>query len=195
MKRIFTAIAISEETRAQAAKYIETLRGEFSQIRAGWEQTEKLHLTLKFLGDIDEDQLAKLTFAVSETAKRISDFKLRISKTGVFPSARNARILWLGVRDEAASLQTLNEILEIECEKEGFSKEKKDFKAHLTVARLREPQKSKELIRKHLQKEFETNEFAAGAIVVYESRLLPQGSVYKVISKHQLKAETPIKTD
>jgi len=59
MKRIFTAIDISGEARKMAADYIENLRGEFSQIRVGWERAEKLHLTLKFFGDIDENSWLK----------------------------------------------------------------------------------------------------------------------------------------
>ncbi len=97
-KRIFTAVDISDEARAKATDYIESLRGEFPQVRVGWEKAEKLHLTLKFFGEVDEKQLAKLTVAVEQTANQISDFNLKITETGVFPSKRNARILWLGVR-------------------------------------------------------------------------------------------------
>ncbi len=183
MKRIFTAIDISDQTRTKVADYIEYLRGEFPQVRVGWERAEKLHLTLKFLGDIDESQLENLIEAVENAAKQISNFRLQISETGVFPSKRNARILWLGVRGDAENLQKLNKILEIECEKAGFAKEKRDFKAHLTIARLREPHKSKELVQKHLENEFEAVEFETKEITIYESKLLPKGSIYSVILK------------
>ncbi len=88
MKRIFAAIDISDDARAKAAEYIENLRGEFPKIRVGWEKAEKLHLTLKFFGDVNEKQLAKLSVAVEETAKQLSNFKLQIAGTGVFPSKR-----------------------------------------------------------------------------------------------------------
>ena len=195
MKRIFTAIDISDEVRRKVSAYIENLRGEFWQIRVGWEKPEKLHLTLKFLGDIDNEQLKNLTEVVEKTARQISDFKLRISDTGVFPSPRNARILWLGLKDERGSLQSLNEILESECEAVGFAREKRNFKAHLTIARLREPQKSRELAQKHLQNEFEAVEFEAREVVIYESKLLLQGSVYSVVSKHKLRNGTQTNTD
>lgn len=187
MKRIFVAIYISEEARGKVADYIETLRGEFAAIRVGWEKPEKLHLTMKFIGDIDDEQLKYLTEAVEKMARQISNFKLQISDTGVFPSPRNARILWLGLQDEKESLQKLNEILENECERVGFVKEKRNLKAHLTVARLREPQKSNELARKHLQNKFAAAEFKACEIVIYASELLPRGSIYSVVSKHEFK--------
>jgi 2'-5' RNA ligase len=181
MKRIFTAIDISDETRVKAEGYIKNLREEFSQVRVGWERAEKLHLTLKFFGDVDEEQLAKLTAAVEETANQLSSFKLQITKTGVFPSKRNARILWLGVQDVEGNLQKLNEILENECEKKGFAREKRNFKAHLTIARLREAHKSKELVERHLENEFDSAEFQVSKIAIYESHLQKTGSIYERI--------------
>jgi 2'-5' RNA ligase len=189
MKRIFAAIDISDEARRIVTDYIESLREEFPQIRVGWERAEKLHLTLKFFGDVDEKQLTELTSAIEETSKQISDFKLQITKTGVFASKRNARILWLGVRGETEKLQKLNEILETECEKKRFHREKRSFKAHLTIARLREPHKSKELIERHLGNEFNSAEFQVSKITIYESRLQKTGSIYEVIKNVELKIQ------
>jgi len=189
MKRIFTAIDISDEARWQVSDYITDLRAEFPNVRIGWDKPEKLHLTLKFLGDIDQVQLHNLTEAVNETAKQISDFKLKISKTGAFPSKKNARVLWLGIEDEKRSLQGLNKILEVECEGKGFAGEKRNFKAHLTIARLREPQNSKELIEKHLQNDFESGEFSVSEVVVYQSLLQKTGSVYAKVSGFKFQVE------
>jgi 2'-5' RNA ligase len=188
MQRIFTAIDISEETRRMVSDYIENLRGEFSNIRVGWEREEKLHLTLKFLGDIDEQRLKNLVEAVETTAEQFSKFNLCVAQTGVFPSPRNARILWLGLHDEQqGNLQRLNDILETECERKGFEKEKRNFKPHLTIARLREPAQSKELAGKHLRNDFPSIEFAVSEIVIYESRLQKSGSIYSIVSKYKFK--------
>lgn len=184
-KRIFIAIDISEQARHKVSGYIENLRKEFSNLRVGWEKAEKLHLTLKFLGDCDERQLRNLENAVAGSAKasfeseNISNFKIQLSDTGVFPSKRNARILWLGLRDETGSLSKLNRILETECEKAGFEKENRSFKPHLTIARLREPHKSGNLAAKHLENKFEPVEFEVSEIVIYESKLQPIGSIYR----------------
>ncbi len=191
-KRVFAAIDISDEARGKVTEYVEHLRGEFSNVRAGWERAEKLHLTLKFLGDIDSDELQNLTEAVEKTARQFSNFNLQISQTGVFPSKRNARILWLGIDDEAKNLRKINDILEIECEKKGFVKESRKFKAHLTIGRLREPNKSKELIDRHLNKTFAAVEFKVSEIVIYESRLQKSGSIYSVVSKHRFKENLTI---
>ncbi len=189
MKRIFTAIDISDEARRKVSGYIENFRGEFPNIRVGWEKPEKIHLTLKFLGDVDEKQLQNLIEAVEKSAREISGFKLQIAETGVFPSPKNARILWLGIKDKGENLPKLNEISESECEKIGFPKEKRNFKAHLTIARLREPQKSRELAGTHLQNGFEPIEFEVSQITIYESELQPTGSIYKTVKNVELKIQ------
>jgi 2'-5' RNA ligase len=189
MKRIFIAVDISDEARRRVSEYSEALRREFPDLRVGWEKAEKLHLTLKFLGETTENQLKDLIEIVGKAAVQISNFKLQISETGVFPSLRNARILWLGVKDEKGSLAEISGILESECEKIGFPKEKRKFTAHLTIARLREPQKSKEIALKHLQNKFEPVDFEVSEIVIYESRLQPNGSIYAAISKTNLISE------
>lgn len=183
MKRIFAAVDIPDETRRRVAEYVARLRAEFPALRVGWEKPEKLHLTLKFFGDADEARLKNLTEAVGAAAKQISGFNLRISKTGAFPSRRNARILWLGVEDETGSLRALSEILEAECERHGFARERRSFKPHLTIARLREPQKLRELIEKHLRNDFESEIFEVSAATIYESRLDANGSLYSVVEK------------
>jgi RNA 2',3'-cyclic 3'-phosphodiesterase len=187
MKRIFVAVDISDDVRRKVSTYIQELREEFSNLRVGWEKTEKLHLTLKFLGDSDENQIEKLREIVRNIAGQVSKFSLKIAETGVFPSPRNARILWIDVKDEKGSLAKINRLLETECEKIGFSKERKNYKPHLTIARLRDVGKSKELAEKHLRKEFKPAEFEVAEIVIYESRLQPAGSIYQKLTTVQLK--------
>jgi 2'-5' RNA ligase len=187
MKRIFVAVDISNDVRRKVSTYIQELREEFSNLRVGWEKTEKLHLTLKFLGDTDENQLEKLREIVRNIAGQISKFSLKIAETGVFPAPRNARILWIDVKDEKGSLAKINRLLETECEKIGFSKERKNYKPHLTIARLRDVGKSKELAEKHLQEEFKPAEVEVAEIAIYESRFQPAGSIYQKVTTVQLK--------
>jgi 2'-5' RNA ligase len=147
MKRIFAAIEISAAARERVYDYIENLRGEFSSQRVGWEKPEKLHLTLKFFGDIEEKQLRNL----------------------------------IGVRDEQGSLAKTNDILESECENRGLAREKRIFKPHLTIARLREPHKSINLVRFHTNKNFTLPSFKVSGLIVLQSRIYSDGSRYTPI--------------
>ena len=187
MKRIFVAVDISDEARRRTAAYIESLRSEFANLRVCWEKPEKLHLTMKFLGDTNDEQLEKLKDIAENIAPEIPKFNLKITETGVFPSRRNARVLWIDVKDEKGSLAEINRLLEIECERIGFPRETRNFKPHLTIARLKEPHVSRELIERHLGNEFEPVVFEVAEIVIYESRLRPTGSIYEKLTTVQLK--------
>lgn len=95
--------------------------------------------------------------------------------------------MWLGVDDKHGSLQKINNVLETECGQKGFAKENRNFKAHLTIGRLREPRKSKELTDRHLNKTFVAVKFEVSEIVIYESRLQKSGSIYSIVSRQKLK--------
>lgn len=185
-KRIFIAINISEEARTQANNYLENLRKDFRPLRVGWERAEKLHLTLKFLGEIDEKQLMDLEKIVEQTARKIKKFNIGLAGTGIFPDLRKARVLWIGVTDKDKVLPEIFELLNTELTKLGFQRENKAFRPHLTIARLREPEKSRSLAERHLAEKFEPVEFEVAEIVIYESRLLPTGSKYSIVSKFEL---------
>lgn len=185
-KRVFVGLGISDEAKEKTSKYIEDLQTNFPNLRVGWEKKKKLHLTLKFLGEIEERELSELTLAVEKTSHQIKPFSLRLEDTGVFPKPAKAKILWIDLKDEQENLTELNKILERECEKRGFKREDRNFKPHLTIARLREPEKSRELVEKHLHKKFEPIEFEVSEIVIYESTLQPTGSIYGKIKNIKL---------
>ncbi len=186
MKRIFAAIDIYDDARHEISNYTKKLRSEFSDLRVGWERAEKLHLTLKFFGDVDDRELEKIIEAAARTADDFSPFDLQITCTGAFPSARNTRILWLGVKDDPGNLRGLNERFEEKCATVKFPKETRMFKPHLTIARLREPHLSSELVKKHLQNDFVSPIFSVSEIVVYESRLQKTGSNYIAVARKKL---------
>lgn len=186
-KRIFVAVDISEEARQKIANYIADLRREFSDLRIGWDKPEKLHLTLKFLGEMSDSQLSKLEKIVDDISSDTGKFELKIQNTGVFPTPKKARVLWLDVINKDETLTELNTRLETECEKIGFPKETRKYVPHLTIARIKEPHKAKSLAIKHLQTKFEPVAFEVSAITIYESRLQATGSIYSVVSKHGLK--------
>ena len=187
MKRIFVAVDISDKARSAAADYIEKLRGAFRDVRIGWERAEKLHLTMKFLGDCEETQLKELEKIVAGIAEKIQRFEIQIADTGVFPNAHSPRVLWIDVMDAAGNLVQIHDLLESNCEKIGFERERRRFVPHLTIGRVKEPNKARDLAEKHLKNKFEPVEFIVPEIVIYESKLLPSGSIYSVVSKHELK--------
>ncbi len=138
MKRLFISVDISEQARNLAARYIAELRARFPEFRVGWERPEKLHLTIKFLGDTGGEQIEEISGRLAEVAGMFDPFRLRMSGNGAFPSRNDARVLWLGIDDVDSKLIQLSATLEERVASIGFEPEKRKFSAHLTIARIRE---------------------------------------------------------
>jgi 2'-5' RNA ligase len=187
--RTFIAVDISAEARRIVAERIAFLRAQFSDLRVGWDKPEKLHLTVKFLGEIPSEKLTQVIAAVENAAKEIEPFSLVLENAGAFPPRGAARVLWLGVNDESQNLSEFQKRLETETERIGFERERRTFKPHLTIARLKEPEKSRSLTDLHLKTDFPAVNFPVSEIVVYKSDLRPNGSIYTPLAKIDLSGE------
>ena len=187
-KRIFVAVDISEAARRKIAAYVNDLRNEFGEVRANWEKPEKLHLTLKFFGDTDESHLAEIGKIVEAIAKQMNKFTLQLANKGVFPNQKNARVLWIGIDDANNNLVKINNLLELEVSKIEFTNEKRRYKPHLTIARLKDSKNAEQLVNKFLQTQFEPLEFEVSEIVIYQSKLQTSGSIYKKVRIFKLKS-------
>lgn len=177
-KRLFAAVDISEQARKLAVEYINVLRNEHLNVRVGWAAPEKLHITLKFLGDVEAAQEEKVADALAEASAAIRPFELRIAGTGVFPGEREPRVLWLGVEDIEGGLARLHSRIENALAAAGFAKETRAFRPHLTIARIRDPRTAARLAQIHLSRPFSADQFTASHTTLYQSRLLPSGSEY-----------------
>ncbi len=107
-------------------------------VRASWPQAETLHLTLKFLGDVEEALIPDVVAAIGVAASDVSPFAFDSRSVGAFPSLRQPRILWVGV-EPVQELYELQGGIERELCVLGFPEEHRRFKPHITIARLREP--------------------------------------------------------
>jgi RNA 2',3'-cyclic 3'-phosphodiesterase len=186
--RIFCAIELPSEVRARAAEHIATLRHSEPRVRASWERIEKLHVTLKFLGEIEQGRVEALTRAAIRATTSAQGFDISIEGAGAFPARGLPRVLWLGVVDPSGGLARLQSRFEDECAIEGFAREERPFHPHLTIARLRTPEGARRLAELHQQAGFEAARFAAVELTLVRSELGPGGSRYRAISHHRLSA-------
>ena len=183
-KRIFIAFDISDEARASAIEHIDSLRKDADNVRVSWEKPEKLHVTVKFLGEVDDRQLADITSTLSVVASKHSPITAGLSQPGVFPNSRRPRILWLGIDEPTGEIATVAEELDDALEKLGFRSEVRGFKPHLTIARVREPEKGSRLAQVHLERATRSIVFSINELSFYESKLRSTGSTYSVLSRH-----------
>lgn len=174
MKRVFAAIDISEKARKAIEAYTSVLRDEYPDALVRWERPEKLHITVKFAGSLNEEQLAIFTQKVLAAANAIEPFRIKIAGTGAFVKRRGPTVLWLGVQ-QLSKGDPLGNIAAT------LGHEGRKFHPHVTIGRVKDPKKDRVLIERHQITEFETDIFEVKELVIYESRLLPSGSVYSVI--------------
>jgi 2'-5' RNA ligase len=181
-RRVFAAIDISEEARREATAFILGLRTEFPDAPVRWERSEKLHITVRFAGSLDEEQLGIFTQCVRAAAEAAQPFRMKLSGTGAFAKRRGPSVLWLGVEQIAGS-DVLGQVARM-----LDGKENRPFHPHVTIARIKDEKKAKELIERHRNERFESGEFEVNEIVIYESELRPTGSVYSKILSFALAA-------
>ena len=187
--RVFCAIEIPDAVRQQVLRYIGRVREAVPDARASWSRDANLHLTLKFLGEISQASVPHLSEAASRATAGMQPFSIRLEQTGVFPSARQPRVLWLGIKDSSAKLAELHARLEEECASAGFLKEVRPFHPHLTIARLRQPAAARALAAAHLQMKFEPVEIAVAELLVIRSELNSAGSKYTIVTRNELGAD------
>ena len=186
--RVFCAVELPSEVRQRAAEHAARLRERFREARASWPRAENLHLTLKFLGEIDEGRVALLSSAAARAAEQSQPFELIIEGAGAFPPRGAPRVLWLGVEDESGGLARLQSRLEDECAAAGFPREERPFHPHLTLARVRAPQGARALAQFHQEAGFAAAAFRVAELAVMLSELGPGGSRYTALSRHALGA-------
>jgi len=187
--RVFCAAEIPDEENQRVAEYASHLRSRFPDVVARWERTEKLHVTLKFFGEISPPRIEELSRAVARAADGVAPFSLVVEGTGFFPPRGAARVLWLGVGDESDGLHELQRRVEDECATAGaasFAREPRPFRPHLTIARLRTPRGARAIADAHRGSSFRGEAFTVSELVVMRSEITAGGSRYSTLSRHPL---------
>ncbi len=183
--RAFIAIELPAELRQQLARLQARLKTD-SQPRIKWVNPDSIHLTLKFLGNIPISDIDRITQAMTDAARRITPFHLETEVLGAFPNLKRVQVVWVGLGREVDKLKRLQQIIETNLTQLGFTAEQRQFKPHLTLARLGkevppgERQRLGELIA---GTSFETGErVKVDSINLIKSQLTREGAIYSRIS-------------
>ncbi len=186
MLRAFIAIKLSEELRGHIGEVqAELKRRAFGLDGLGWVRPEGIHLTLRFLGDIAEEQVEALGTMLRDVAAGMAPFALEARGIGAFPNPRMPRVIWLGLQgtpEAMASLRHMQARIEEGVAGLGFSRESRAFTAHLTLARVRD-RKSGAALAKVLEpnRDRAVGSFTAAAVGLIKSELRPSGAVYTTL--------------
>jgi 2'-5' RNA ligase len=183
--RLFIAIELPSSVRRSVQDHINQLRQAVPEARASWIREENLHLTIKFLGDTPVTKVEALSQAIQRTAHQVSPFELVIGSCGTFPSGRQPRVLWIGIKDPTNNQTKLQRALEDECESAGFPRDARPFHPHLTIARLRQPLGARRLGQLHREIGFDPVSVNIRDVCLIRSELRSEGSRYTVLSRHE----------
>ena len=183
--RTFIAIDIPESVLQAIAKVQDKLRRTGLGIR--WVRPEGIHLTLKFLGDIEKGDVEKIHEAMKKAVQIASPCTVRGEGLGVFPNFKRPRVLWVGLSGELEMLVALQRALDVQLKDLGFPREKRPFKGHLTLGRVKGRLDGNQLQRT-LQRfeDFKTEGFTAEAVTFFQSDLRPTGAVYTKLAEVEL---------
>jgi RNA 2',3'-cyclic 3'-phosphodiesterase len=202
MIRAFLAVELSQELQAGIATVQQELKHRIEpelkrDMRISWTQPASIHLTLKFLGDMDEQAIDPLLVVVEQAIGSQIAVNVPLERLGAFPRPQSPRVLWVGPLEnwdrgaEAKRIAEIHGAIEQACEGLRFLRETKPFSPHLTLARIRvgERQVGAALAKGGvLDRPLSLGSLAVESVVLMKSELKPTGSVYTRLWEARLKA-------
>ena len=185
MKRLFAAVKIHPSS--EFLKTYNSLKSGLRFARITWVKPESIHITLKFFGETMENRISDISNVLREVAGRHQPFTSEIVNVGIFGSSYSPKVIWFGI-DKSEPLKKLGlEVLQ-SVEKIGWEHDRQNFVPHLTIGRIKDiPDKHLfqsviDMHKKTWMQEVQVSEFH-----LYESILLREGPVYKVLETFKLK--------
>lgn len=175
--RIFVAVEITGEIRKKLAEFQDELKKVDADV--GWVAPENLHITLKFIGHIDEEKIETVTGIIKDALTHIKPFDLRYAGVGTFPTEKNPRVIFADVIDTGGVLAKIHERLDNQLMAVGVEHEDRKFEAHLTVGRIKTRRNVRRLIE-HLNSYngFDFGSEHVAQVVLMKSDLSPEGPIY-----------------
>ena len=185
MVRTFLAINLPDKQTRQISEAIEQWRRHRAAVR--WTPASRIHLTLKFLGDVHESALKSICEACRDVASKHETMELRTAVTGAFPTVKRPRILWIGLASlQYRVLHNLQQDIENTLENMGFPREERPFSPHITVGRVKSGRKIARLMEAFMAYEPDQTPFAIDSFTLYSSTLTPQGPIYRELERFSL---------
>jgi 2'-5' RNA ligase len=184
--RAFVAVELNASVRARLSAAIEQLRA--SRTRVSWTKPDNLHVTLRFLGDIECEAIDRIGHELDQTLADCSSFALLARGLGAFPNLRKPKTIWCGVEGGVAALEDVQTRIETVCHAAGLDADAKPFHPHITLGRVRDRAPLRDLVQvMHNLREFEGGEVEVSAVTLFSSTLNSGGSVYKALRKFELR--------
>jgi 2'-5' RNA ligase len=182
--RIFIAFETPPSIREIISSLATHLQESHADVR--WESPDKFHITIKFLGDLEEHRLPVIITLVENICRQYTPFGVIYKDLGTFPNRNQPKVVWIGCDNPDGTLGKLKIALDRDLADEGFEIEQRAFHPHLTLGRIKSSQGVRNLTPMLENLTFEPQTTTVNEIVVMKSRLQPQGAVHTVLKKIHL---------
>lgn len=176
--RAFVAVNLSENLVEAFRVLLSDLKNPRLDVK--WIEPEKIHLTLKFLGNVEEASLESYWRALEEAVGGHSSFPMTLKGLGAFPNLRRPRVIWVGAFTPEDSLTKLQKAVEEAFIPLGFPAEERPFAPHLTLGRVRTPKNLPQLSQSIQERQdFYIGEMKVQKVSFMKSTLTPKGAIYQ----------------
>jgi len=186
--RLFYAMFISPKITETLARHISQCALSGADVK--WVESQNLHLTLKFLGEVQQERLEEIIAAGELAADVVKDFRIFWEGFGAFPDFRRPRVIWAGMKQGGRTVSEIAERLEDRLAAAGFRKEERVFQPHLTIGRVKSRRGLEEL--KRVIEKIENSrigEMEVGSFSLVQSTLTPKGPIYREVRNFRLGAK------
>jgi len=184
--RTFIAVEMPSEIRDRAADLIGRLSAADVDVR--WVDPTNMHLTLKFLGDVPENDIPAVCEAVAAAATKVNPFSIQVRGAGAFPGPSRPRTLWIGLANGLDEMAALHKAIDSALAKLRFPKEGRKYHPHLTLGRVKRGGRGSAQLAESIEKnaDFDAGSAPVAEAVVFASELTRQGPVYTVLGRAPL---------
>lgn len=183
--RSFLAVEIPSDIRNRLREIQIDLRTSGADVK--WVRPESIHLTLKFLGEIESEKVEDILRKVEDAVRGQRRFSLQVRGMGCFPRLSHPRVVWVGLVGDDGRLTALQQAVEDEMASLGFPRERRPFRPHLTLGRVRSAKGKIQLVsRIEKHSDIELGALPVESIVQFKSELHPKGAIYTSLGEVEL---------
>ena len=182
--RLFVAIPVDDQIKRRMLRVCDDIDVRDARVR--WYSAEQLHLTLKFIGEVEESLLRPIRDAVQRVTDKTPTFDMEIGETGCFPATGAVRVIWIGGSDLSGTLLKVAQELEDDLAPLGIEKEKRTFSEHFTIGRVKFDHSRGKLRESVRAAGFDACRQAVRELVLYQSTLCQTGAQYVPVLRAKL---------
>ncbi|TAN62589.1 RNA 2',3'-cyclic phosphodiesterase [bacterium] len=186
--RTFIAIELGNPIKDALSRLQSELNKSEADVK--WVLPENIHLTLKFLGEVKEEEMPEIIQSLKKIAREVNSFRVEINAIGAFPNAKSPRVIWSGIEQGKENLSQLAGLVEDALERLEFPREERKFSAHITIGRVRSPKNRAALSEAMQQLKFDALSQTVKSIILFKSSLTPKGPIYEKLDEENLKSSS-----